>query len=392
MPSTRRSSRPHPRSGQLGMPQLESDDLLRRTRDVLDLVTHLTGWTGAPGPAACLDPSTAEAALDTAQAAVADAMADPGLSAEQRGQLTALLIQTYQIRNSAQESGLRRRTEAFASVQGVLDRLRPATTVSDLIQRAPAEIGRLGYDRCLVSKLHAGRWIARTAYVRNDPAAASALQEAGSRSPRQLDRHLIESELVRRRSSILVTDPQTNPRVHQELITVSGTQAYVAAPFVVGRQVIGFVHVDAGPDAEVDDFDREVVGMLSEALGYAFERAVYHERLQSIRRSIVESRAAVVDMVDEIFEPDLDEAPAPFSPEERGTGPLTPRTGSAEVTHKLTPRELEVMELMASGDTNGKIASTLFVTEATVKAHVKHILRKLPAANRAEAVCRYLRN
>jgi DNA-binding NarL/FixJ family response regulator len=54
-------------------------------------------------------------------------------------------------------------------------------------------------------------------------------------------------------------------------------------------------------------------------------------------------------------------------------------------------REREVLECMAEGDTNARIARRLFVAEATVKAHVKHILRKLGAANRAAAVSRYLR-
>jgi DNA-binding NarL/FixJ family response regulator len=46
---------------------------------------------------------------------------------------------------------------------------------------------------------------------------------------------------------------------------------------------------------------------------------------------------------------------------------------------------------MATGETNAGIAARLIISEGTVKSHVKHILRKLGAANRAEAVCRYLR-
>jgi DNA-binding NarL/FixJ family response regulator len=46
---------------------------------------------------------------------------------------------------------------------------------------------------------------------------------------------------------------------------------------------------------------------------------------------------------------------------------------------------------MTSGATNVRIAEQLVISEGTVKSHVKHILRKLRAANRAEAVARYLR-
>ena len=47
---------------------------------------------------------------------------------------------------------------------------------------------------------------------------------------------------------------------------------------------------------------------------------------------------------------------------------------------------------MATGMTNQAIADELVVTTGTVKAHVKHILRKMHAANRSEAVSLYMRS
>jgi len=52
----------------------------------------------------------------------------------------------------------------------------------------------------------------------------------------------------------------------------------------------------------------------------------------------------------------------------------------------LTPREEEVLQLLAQGKTNKEIASELVVTERTVKFHVSSILRKMDRGNRTEAV------
>ena len=52
----------------------------------------------------------------------------------------------------------------------------------------------------------------------------------------------------------------------------------------------------------------------------------------------------------------------------------------------LSARELDVLRLVAEGVTNRGIAKRLFISEGTVKQHVKHILRKLGAENRVEAV------
>ncbi len=54
----------------------------------------------------------------------------------------------------------------------------------------------------------------------------------------------------------------------------------------------------------------------------------------------------------------------------------------------LTGRELEVLRLLAAGSSNQAIAGELVVTLDTVKKHVSHVLDKLGAANRTEAVAR----
>jgi ATP/maltotriose-dependent transcriptional regulator MalT len=54
----------------------------------------------------------------------------------------------------------------------------------------------------------------------------------------------------------------------------------------------------------------------------------------------------------------------------------------------LTARELQVLELLAAGRSNRRIAAELVVTLDTVKKHVGHILDKLGAANRTEAAAR----
>src|SRR5438270_7382381 len=63
---------------------------------------------------------------------------------------------------------------------------------------------------------------------------------------------------------------------------------------------------------------------------------------------------------------------------------------TAEPRATLTPRQLEVLRLVAEGLTSAQIAKRLFLTEATVKWHVKQILTKTASSNRAEAVARVL--
>jgi DNA-binding NarL/FixJ family response regulator len=59
---------------------------------------------------------------------------------------------------------------------------------------------------------------------------------------------------------------------------------------------------------------------------------------------------------------------------------------SAALRGGLTERELEVLHLLADGLHQGAIAQRLFITPKTVGKHIEHILTKLPARSRAEAV------
>jgi DNA-binding CsgD family transcriptional regulator len=67
--------------------------------------------------------------------------------------------------------------------------------------------------------------------------------------------------------------------------------------------------------------------------------------------------------------------PAPFVPDERKREELG-----------ITPRELEVLELVAQGMSNREIAGKLFVSENTVKTHCSHAFDKLGARRRTQAV------
>ncbi len=56
------------------------------------------------------------------------------------------------------------------------------------------------------------------------------------------------------------------------------------------------------------------------------------------------------------------------------------------MSNELTPRELEILYLIANGYSNAEIAAVLFLSPHTIKVLVTAILRKLNSRNRAQAV------
>jgi DNA-binding NarL/FixJ family response regulator len=68
-----------------------------------------------------------------------------------------------------------------------------------------------------------------------------------------------------------------------------------------------------------------------------------------------------------------------YSPAGAATGP---------VENPLTPRETEVLGLLAAGSTNRQVAAELHLSLSTVKRHVEHIIRKLGVSDRTQAAVR----
>ena len=122
-----------------------------------------------------------------------------------------------------------------------------------------------------------------------------------------------------------------------------------------------------------DDDETVIRAVLAGASGYVLKRAAHDDLVRAVRHV-----AAGHSWLDQHVVASVLDALA-----------RTPRFrhGVADpVCGRLTPREVEVLSLMADGLSNAEIAERLVVSEGTVKTHVSRVLMKLAARDRAQAI------
>ncbi|WP_273735357.1 LuxR C-terminal-related transcriptional regulator [Mycolicibacterium septicum] len=377
-------------------PRNSLPDCAHLTADVQEIVRLAEQLPGSPQlPAPAGDLGAADNALYTVRRHLLYLLQQEtaATSTQPRAHLAALLMRAEQLQLAIKDTVLARQRDELENAQAAVSRLRSAMSTEALAERIPTEAFRMGFSRVLFSRIKQGTWLACSAFASDDPDMAERMIEAGNTHPRRLAGALLEYAMVRRGLPMLVRNPQSEPHAHTDLITTTKTTAYVAAPVFSWGRAIGLVHADRHIDADgVNEFDRDTLGMFAEGLGLAFERNLMIERLRAMRQAADEhlrvANALADDFTLEVMEL-AGPAPAGFdallAPE---TGHGT-RTSTADPLGDLTSRESEVLRAIAAGKTNAQIATALFVTEGTVKSHVKHILRKLNARNRTEAVARY---
>ncbi|MEU7811936.1 LuxR C-terminal-related transcriptional regulator [Pseudonocardia sp. NPDC049154] len=362
--------------------------LLVRTEETISAVADLARRDpDATVPAYAVD--TLQAAVDRLRVGeryLRRRLAESGGAAGPDAEVLALLVRVQSLRLVISEAQVHRRAAVTAELHRSLTRLRSGLSMPDLLRQIPLELGQLGFSRSLVSDLRGTTWAPRSAFVHYDESLAAALVEVGSAIPGRIGREVPETEMVRARHSVLVRDAQNNPRIHRELISLADTRDYAGAPVVVHGTVVGLLHVDRYDQADaVDSADRDLLGLFADGVGLAFERARYQERFSALKRQFERQ----ITGIDELFYGSGGwNAPAePADPQqiEQVTHPYL----SGGPLGELTRRELEVLRHLAGGATNQDIADRLVVSTGTVKTHVKSVLRKLGAANRAEAAARF---
>jgi DNA-binding CsgD family transcriptional regulator len=294
------------------------------------------------------------------------------------------------------------RFEALERVQATIAELREVTSPREMLVRAPAALCQgSAFARAILSLVKGGRMVAEAAHFAGAERVGAATLAQLRGNPLRLEHPLIETELLRRRRATIVVDAHVHPRVDRRMAELMEWRTYAAAPVVVGSQVAGVIHADRGPGEPLDVLDRDVLWEFASGLGQAYESAILRRTLRDERDQMREFLEWLRARSSELTDAPVTLAtgaharvppPAPLPEAGAGAGAGGPERDDRVVFEGLlTRRELDVLRLMAEGATNRQVADALVISNATVKFHTGSILRKLHAANRAEAVTRYLR-
>jgi DNA-binding NarL/FixJ family response regulator len=299
-----------------------------------------------------------------------------------------ILISILRLQCELLDHDLARRVKSMSEIRQALGYLR-GLPPHKMIYAAPEVLSReFDFARTMISTVRGSLWLPQHLHIEEenaDPHGRQFLEYV-------IDRHIqladapLETELVRKRCGAFAPSPMDDKRTFKQLVEVSGSFGYIAAPITVQGRAIGILHVDRPEPHGIVTMDHlEQLEAFAECLSVAFESAALEEKAAQ-QRVNVENLCGNVDEL--------------LSRSARSVLWLVPGAARAPrhdaYYHRdqpsvpaLTSREREIMSHVATGATNGQIARCLVISEGTVKSHLKHIAKKLNTSSRAAAVATY---
>jgi DNA-binding CsgD family transcriptional regulator len=299
--------------------------------------------------------------------------------------LCEVAIELQDTRSDHRQAVSDERLAMLTTGQEVSARLSPTAGVKILFERAATTICDLpGLERAMVFQRDGGVLRAAATVFADHNEWARDCQALSASTRYDLVPQRPETLIIRRRSPAIITDALNDPNAFQPIVQKMQAANYVGAPVIAYGEVVATIHGDAYfSDRPVDEVDRDVLASFAASLGQIVERAILIEQLQFQQRvaeQLTQSASGILGGLG--GDNPLREADQ--------AAPKAPWQSRSEVVSDLTRREYEVLQLMTKGATNREIATTIFLSEETVKSHVKRILQKFGVANRGQAVATYL--
>lgn len=270
-----------------------------------------------------------------------------------------------------------------ARLQALQRRLHSATSVGQLLACACIEApNTCGFERAIVLAIAEGT-LSSSGVDTIEDAASDALRRQSLATPIALTTDCEEADVIRAAEG-LTPAPAPGHSVVKEALSL-GHHA-VAAVVPEGRAVALLV-VDRA-QAPVTAEDRGVVDLFAHLLGLAIEHVTLRLRMEELATELRHLTASAHALMHEALE-----APVTLGLHQ-GIGALFTVIGAsatpAGLGDQLSDRERAIAALMVSGRSNREIGEELHLSPDTVKAYVARLVRKLGAANRVDAVARYV--
>jgi LuxR family transcriptional regulator, regulator of acetate metabolism len=293
-----------------------------------------------------------------------------------------LLVELLALERELIEQDYVRRADELERARDAVVRLGEIGSPRGILDRAAEELGASSqFDRVLICEVSSNGMLSPlSAWAQDDEPESQRVLAAVRATPIRLEYPLFEEEVATRQRLAVVDVASARGRAAPRLVEVLGWERYVVAPVVIRGNTVGLLHATSiASGRALDAVDSEVATLFSEGLAGVFERAVLSETLQLHRQQLQSAVGWISGRLGQL------------AAEAADWGANASSVADSAVVDTLTTRELEVLRLLARGQTNQAIANALVVREGTVKYHVKNILRKLGATSRADAVSRFVR-